>query len=51
MLKEPEAIAAVRKEAEGLAKAGTWNLDTVQELESVKAKAKKSGESIHVGAL
>ena len=41
MLNDPRALQAIREEAEGLVKAGTWDLDSVQEYQSVKDQARK----------
>ena len=43
MLNDPRALQAIREEADGLVKAGTWDLDSVQEYQSVKDQAKRSG--------
>ncbi len=43
MLASPEALSAVRKEAEGLVSAGTWDLGSVWEQAEVRSEAKKSG--------
>lgn len=51
MLSNPKALEAVKAEAEGLMKAGTWSLDSVREKEEVRAEAKKSGISVHFGQL
>lgn len=51
MLSDPGALQAIRDEAEGLVTAGTWDLDSVQEYQSVKDQAKKSGVSVHFGQL
>ena len=51
MLASPEALSAVRKEAEGLVDAGTWNLNSVREHADVRSEAKKSGISVHFGQL
>ena len=51
MLNDPRALQAIREEAEGLVKAGTWDLDSVQEYQSVKDQARKSGVSVHFGQL
>ena len=49
MLASPEALSAVRKEAEGLEKAGTWDLNSVWEQADVCSEAKKTGISVHFG--
>ena len=51
MLSDPEALKAVRKEADGLEQAGTWDNSTVTELSEVVRKAKETGESVHLGHL
>eukprot|EP00434_Breviolum_minutum_P044887 symbB.v1.2.040145.t1/scaffold7025.1/size13762/1 len=51
MLNDPRALQAIREEAEGLVKAGTWDLESVQEYQSVKDQARKSGVSVHFGQL
>ena len=51
MLASPEALSAVRKEAEGLEKAGTWDLNSVREQADVRSEAKKTGISVHFGQL
>ena len=40
MLSNPKALEAVKAEADGLIKAGTWSLDSVREKEEVRAEAK-----------
>merc|ERR1711973_828844 len=51
MLKDPDALAAVRKEADGLLSKGTWDLSTVRELTELKEDAKRTGKPIHLGSL
>ena len=51
MLSKPAALEAVRKEADGLAAGGTWLLDTVQELQTLKQTAKNTGEKVIIGQL
>ena len=51
MLSNPKALDAVKAEADGLIKAGTWSLDSVREKEEVRADAKKTGVSVHFGQL
>ena len=51
MLASPEALSAARKEAEGLANAGTWDLNSVREHADVRSEAKKTGVSVHFGQL
>ena len=43
MLSNPKALDAVKAEADGLIKAGTWSLDSVREKEEIRADAKKTG--------
>jgi hypothetical protein len=51
MLSNPKALEAVKAEADGLIKAGTWSLDSVREKEDVRAEAKRTGVSVHFGQL
>eukprot|EP00435_Cladocopium_sp_Y103_P005322 s7284_g1.t1 len=51
MLSNPKALEAVKAEADGLLRAGTWDLSSVREKEDVRAEAKKSGVSVHFGQL
>ena len=51
MLASPERLSAVRKEAEGLVNAGTWDLNSVREQADVRSEAKKTGISVHFGQL
>ena len=51
MLSNPKALEAIRAEADGLVKAGTWDLSTVREKEDVRKEAKASGVSVHFGQL
>ena len=51
MLSNPQALDAVKAEADGLIKAGTWSLDSVREKEDVRAEAKRTGVSVHFGQL
>ena len=46
MLSNPLALEAVKVEADGLIKAGTWSLDSVSEKEEVRAEAKRTGVSL-----
>ena len=43
MLSNPQALEAVKAEADGLIKADTWSLDSVREKEDVRAEAKRTG--------
>ena len=49
MLSNPQALDAVKAEADGLIKAGTWSLDSVREKEAVRAEAKRTGVSVYFG--
>ena len=51
MLSDPRALEAIKAEADGLVKAGTWDLDSVREKDDVRADAKASGVSVHFGQL
>ena len=51
MLNDPRALKAIREEADGLEKAGTWDLESVREHQEVKDEARKSGVSVHFGQL
>ena len=51
MLSDPRALEAIKAEADGLVKAGTWDLGSVREKDDVRAEAKKSGVSVHFGQL
>ena len=46
-----KALAALRKEADGLEKAGTWDLESVREKLDVAAEARRSNKSVHFGQL
>jgi len=48
-LSDPEAIKAVRTEGAALTAEGTWQLDTVVEKDELLARARQSGERIHLG--
>ena len=50
-MSNPLALEAVKVEADGLIKAGTWSLDSVSEKEEVRAEAKRTGVSVHFGQL
>jgi hypothetical protein len=45
------ALGAVRKEADGLEEAGTWDLSSVREKHSVTSESRQSGVSVHFGQL
>ena len=49
MLANPKAVAAVRKEANGLAAGGTWLPETVQEVNQLKQHARATGEKVVIG--
>ena len=51
MLSNPKALEAIRAEADGLVKAGTWDLSSVREKEDVRREAKASGVSVPFGQL
>ena len=51
MLSRPAALEAVKKESNGLVSGGTWLLETVKELDELKATAKTSGEKVIIGQL
>ena len=51
MLADPDALKAVRKEADGLESKGTWDLGSVRECDAVREEAKKKGVKIHLGNL
>ena len=51
MLSNPKALEAVKAEADGLIKAGTWSLDSVREKDDMRAEAKRTGLSVHFGQL
>ena len=48
---DDKARAALRKEAEALVAAGTWNLDTVREKEELVEESKRTGKPIVLGDL
>ena len=48
---DEKAYAAIRAEADGLLKSGTWLENTVIEKEKLIADTKKRGEKIHIGDL
>ena len=50
-LGNPNAIAAIQKEAAGLVSKGTWDLESVKEKEEVIKVARKKGEETHIGSL
>ena len=51
MLSSPEALQAVKAEADGLVTKGTWDLSSVREQDDVRSEAKATGTSVHFGQL
>ena len=51
MLASPEALAAVRSEADGLRSVPTWDEDHPWEFEDVRSDSRKSGIKVHFGKL
>ena len=51
MLASPEALAAVRAEADGLRSVPTWDEDHPREFEDVRSESRKSGVKVHFGRL
>eukprot|EP00435_Cladocopium_sp_Y103_P022705 s3286_g5.t1 len=51
VLSREEAIAAIKKEFDGIGAMGTWDLESVEEEESVKKRAIESGQTIHLADL
>ena len=51
MLSSPEALQAVKAEADGLVAKGTWDLSSVREQDDVRSEAKATGTSVHFGQL
>ena len=51
MLSSPEALAAVRAEADGLRSVPTWDEDNPREFEDVRSESRKSGVKVHFGKL
>ena len=51
MLSDPRALEAIRAEADGLVRAGTWDLASVREKDEIRKEAKESGVSVHFGQL
>ena len=47
MLSSPEALQAVKAEADGLVAKGTWDLSSVREQDDVRSEAKATGTSVH----
>ena len=50
-LNNPKALAAIRKEADGLIGEDTFLLKTVKEHEAVIREAKRTGKKVHIGSL
>eukprot|EP00435_Cladocopium_sp_Y103_P008030 s2775_g2.t1 len=48
VLSREDAIAAIKKEFDGIGAMGTWDLESVQEEESVKRRAIEKGQTIHL---
>ena len=51
MLASPEALAAVRAEADGLRSVPTWDENHPREFEDVRNESRKSGVKVHFGKL
>ena len=51
MLSSPEALQAVKAEADGLVAKGTWDLSSVREQDDVRSEAKATKTSVHFGQL
>ena len=51
MLSSPEALAAVRAEADGLRSVPTWNEDNFREFEDVRRESRQTGVKVHFGKL
>ena len=51
VLSREDAIAAIKKEFDGIGAMGTWDLGSVEEEESVKKRAIESGQTIHLADL
>ena len=49
MLSNPQALDAVKAEANGLIKAGTWSLDSVREKEDVAPRPSAPECPVHFG--
>ena len=48
VLSREDAIAAIKKEFDGIGAMGTWDLETVEEEETVQKRAIESGQTIHL---
>ena len=51
VLSRPDAIAAIKKEFDGIGDMGTWDLGSVEEEETVKRRAIENGQTIHLADL
>ena len=51
MLSSPEALAAVRAEADGLRSVPTWDEDNPREFDDVRRESRQSGVKVHFGKL
>ena len=51
MLANPKAVEKVKEEATSLTDIGTWDLDSVQEYDTVKAEAMANNVSVNFGRL
>ena len=50
-LSNPDAIKAIRKEADGLLKKGTWDINTVMEQSELLKGARDHKQKLHLGSL
>jgi len=50
-LNNPKALEAIRKEADGLLRKGTWDLQSVREKSDLIRESLNSGEKVHIGNL
>ena len=51
VLSRQDALDAIRKEFDGIGKMGTWDLESVEEEDTIRAKAIAEGETIHLADL
>ena len=51
VLSRQDALDAIRKEFDGISKMGTWDLESVTEEDTIRAKAIEEGETIHLADL
>ena len=51
MLASPEALQAIKEEADGLGNAGVWDLSTVREQGEVAAEVRRTHTKVHFGQL